>query len=170
MPATPPPFTVDPRTLTVGLTGTVEKTYDGGTAASLASGNYSLGNVFGADDVHIATTAGQYDTATAGTGKTVMVTGLTLGGSKAADYSLAVAGSSGAVGMIDKKLLTVTAANQRVNFGRPHPGDDAELQRLRDRGRPVGADTPAHHHLSTGRLPAGGSLPLATTPPAAAAP
>jgi filamentous hemagglutinin family protein len=99
---------IDRKALTVSLTGTVEKTYDGTTAATLTSGNYVLSGVIGGDVVAVNDLAtGSYDTANAGTGKLVTVTGLGLTGAAAGNY--VVAGSvSGAIGQIDRKILTAT--------------------------------------------------------------
>jgi hypothetical protein len=94
--------TVTPATLTAGLTGTVAKTYDGSTAATLATSNYTLTGVYSGDTVSLNDpTAGTYDTANAGTGKTVTVTGLAISGTSAGDYTLASTAASGAVGTID---------------------------------------------------------------------
>ncbi len=93
--------------LTAGLTGTVSKTYDTTDSAILASGNYTLGNALGSDVVTLNNpTAGTYDTIHAGTGKTVSVSGLTLGGANAGDYQLTANTASGAVGTITRYTLT----------------------------------------------------------------
>lgn len=110
-------LTIDPKTLTPSLTGTVDKTYDGTTDATLALANYSgLGFVSG-DTVRLAGyAAGSYDTKDAGTGKKVSVSGLSLVGSDAGNYQLASADVSGNIGTIDHKSLTVTAENDRVTY------------------------------------------------------
>jgi YDG domain len=70
-------LTVTAAPLTAGLTGTVTKTYDGTTAATLAAANYTLAGVLGSDTVALNNpTAGSYDSSQAGPGKTVTVTGL----------------------------------------------------------------------------------------------
>ena len=57
----------------------VEKTYDGNTTATVAAGDYQLAGVLGLDQVALKNpTAGSYDTKDAGTGKTVLVEGLSL--------------------------------------------------------------------------------------------
>ena len=113
-------ITVGQRTLTAGLTGTVSKGYDGTNTATLASGNYTLSTIYSSDDVSIATTAGTYDTATVGTGKTVSVTGLTLTGAKAGNYMLASSSTSGAVGSVTQRVITITAGNQSQTYGVNH--------------------------------------------------
>jgi filamentous hemagglutinin family protein len=95
-------LTVTPAPLTLSLTGTVSKVFDGSTAATLSSANYSaLSGILSGDTVSVASlpTSGTYDSAAVGTGKTVTVTGLTLSGAQAADYSL-TGSLSGAIGVI----------------------------------------------------------------------
>jgi hypothetical protein len=97
---------IDPKALTASLTGTVEKTYDGATTATLTAANYSLSGVIGADSVTLNDpTSGTYAQKDVGSGLGVTVTGLALSGSKAVDYTLS--GSvTGAVGKIDAKTVT----------------------------------------------------------------
>ena len=110
---------VNPKALTAGLTGTVSKTYDGGPTATLASGNYTLPGVVSGDTVNLNNpTSGTYNTKHQGTGKTVTVTGLSLSGSSATNYTLVNALAAGAIGTITKTNLTVTAAaNAKVYNG-----------------------------------------------------
>ena len=100
---------IDPATLTASLTGTIEKTYDGSTAATLTVSNYSLSGVVGSDSVSLNDpTLGNYDTKNVGTGKTVTVTGVALTGAAAANYVLASTSASGSVGIIDPATLTAS--------------------------------------------------------------
>ncbi len=104
---------ITPKTLTETLIGTVEKTYDGTTDATVAPGNYApLSGVVGSDNVSIATlsSAGTYDTAAVGTGKLVTVTGLTLTGSKAEDYTFSGV-AMGTVGVIENAVVVTGAPN-----------------------------------------------------------
>jgi hypothetical protein len=103
--------TVNQATATAGLTGTVSKNYDGTTAATLAPANYTLSGVVSGDTVTLNNpTSGTYDTRNQGTGKTVTVTGLTISGASAANYTLSSTSASGTVGTINKTNITVTAA------------------------------------------------------------
>ena len=62
--------TVNQATLTAGLTGTVSKTYNGTTTATLASGNYTLSAVVSGDTVTLNNpTSGTYDTKNQGTAR-----------------------------------------------------------------------------------------------------
>jgi filamentous hemagglutinin family protein len=110
--------TIDPAALTVTLTGTVEKTYDGLPAATLTSGNYSLsGTIFEGDQVSLnGPAAGTYDNKNAGSGKTVSVSGLSLGGASAGDYALSSASVSGAVGIIDPASLVISAMSDARTY------------------------------------------------------
>jgi filamentous hemagglutinin family protein len=80
---------IDPKALTAVLIGNVQKAYDGNTAATLASSNYSLPGVIGTDDVSLNDpTNGAYADPSAGTHKTVTVGGLVLSGADAANYTV----------------------------------------------------------------------------------
>lgn len=112
-------ITVGKRTLVTDLTGVVSKIYDGNNTASLNSGNYTLGNVYGSDVLAIANIAGSYNDQNAGTGKNVTVTGLTLTGAKSSNYTLGSTSVTGAVGAIAQKALTLVGlgASDKVYDG-----------------------------------------------------
>ncbi|WP_344711180.1 beta strand repeat-containing protein [Sphingomonas humi] len=100
--------TINQRALVASLTGTVSKTYDGTTAASLAAGNYALSNLVAGDVVGLTSPAnGTFDNRNAGTGKTVSVTGLALAGADAGNYSVNAA-ASGAIGTITQRALVAS--------------------------------------------------------------
>jgi trimeric autotransporter adhesin len=86
-------FNVAAANLTVvsGLTGN-SKVYDGTTSATLSSNNVSLTGVAAGDSGNIALStngyAASFATATVGNGKTVTVSGLSLTGSAAGNYTL----------------------------------------------------------------------------------
>jgi len=102
-----PVGTITAKSLTAGLTGTVSKTYDGTTTATLAAGNYTLPGVLGSDQVTLNDPAsGTYDTKNVGNGKTVSVTGLALSGGDAGDYTLTSTTASAAIGTITPKSIT----------------------------------------------------------------
>lgn len=109
---------INKASLTAALIGTVEKTYDGTTAATLNSGNYSLSGVIGSDGVKLVTpTSGTYADKNASSGKVVTVNGLNLSGTDAGNYTIA-SSVSGNVGVIDKAALTITAtANTKIYDG-----------------------------------------------------
>lgn len=92
---------ITPATLTASLTGSVSKIYDGTSAAALSSANYLLSGVIKGDSVNLNNpSSGSFDTANAGTGKTVSVGGLALTGAAAGNYVLSANSASGAIGEI----------------------------------------------------------------------
>ena len=107
-------YTIAP-TVTPSLTGTVSKTYDGTTDATLVPGNYTLTGVLGGDMVTLNNPAtGTYDNADVGTGKTVTVTGLAISGADAANYTLSSTTANSAVGIITAAAspsLSLTASD-----------------------------------------------------------
>lgn len=101
-------WTITPKTLTIsGLTGN-NKVYDGNTTATL-SGTASLVGIVGSDNVTLSgTPASTFNNKNVGTGKPITVTGYTLTGTKAGNYTLTQ--PTGITGNITAKALTVTGA------------------------------------------------------------
>ena len=100
---------IDPATVAASLTGTVQKVYDGTTAATLSATNYQLTGVLSGDSVALTGPAnGVYDSKDVGTSKIVSVTGLTLLGPDAGNYVLTAPNLSGAVGVIDPAAVTAS--------------------------------------------------------------
>ena len=102
--------TITPASLTADLTGTVSKTYDSTTAATLSGANYGLSGVFGGDTVTVSgPTSGTYAGKDVATGITVTsATGLSLGGAQAGDYTLSNTTATGAVGTITPATVTAS--------------------------------------------------------------
>ena len=90
-----------------GITAS-NKTYDGSTAVTLSTANAAFTGMIPGDNLNITSASGSFADKNAGTGKTVNVTGITLGGADVANYSL---GSTTAAitANISKAPLTVTA-------------------------------------------------------------
>lgn len=111
-------------TLTVGLTGTVTKVYDGTTAATLTNGNYTLSAPIGGDVVtlnHFAN--GTYADKNVGANKQVTVTGLTLSGAAGGNYQLNTTTLAASVGSITTAPLTVAANSvQKTYDGKLYTG------------------------------------------------
>ncbi|HEY5072886.1 MAG TPA: filamentous hemagglutinin N-terminal domain-containing protein [Caulobacteraceae bacterium] len=81
-------LTIDPKALVASLVGTVEKTYDGNTVATLTSANYSLSGVIRGDDVSLNDpTVGVYGNPNVGQ-RRVRVHGLFLTGAAAGNYTV----------------------------------------------------------------------------------
>ncbi len=99
------------KTITASLTGTVSKTYDGNTQASLASANYMISGLEIGDVVNLnEPISGTYDSKDKGLSKTVSVTGLVISGIDAINYQLSSTSVSGTVGAVTAKQLTVNAS------------------------------------------------------------
>jgi filamentous hemagglutinin family protein len=96
--------TITPKALTVTGTTVTSKTYDGTTTATLSGGTLVAGGVIAGDTVTLATQAGTFASANAGTG--IVVTAAdTLGGASAANYTIT---QPTLTGTITAKALTVT--------------------------------------------------------------
>ena len=117
--ASPMAQAITAKPLTVGLTGTATKTYNGTTAVALAAGNYSLPGVVSGDTVNLNNpVSGTYDTRNVGSGKTVSVTGLAISGPSAGNYTLSSTSASGAIGTITP-LTTSCSVVSSVNPSGP---------------------------------------------------
>jgi hypothetical protein len=99
-------ITAKPITVTLNATPLIEKIYNGSTAATLTSTNYSLTGVESGDAVAVSGTA-SYDTKDAGTGKTIMVNSFALSGAQANNYQVSTP-SATVTGTITVKTITPT--------------------------------------------------------------
>lgn len=106
-------YTLAP-TITASLTGSVDKTYDAATTATLAAGNYSQSGEVDGDTVNLNNpTSGTYDNKNVGTGKTVTATGVAVasasnGGKTVYGYQMASTTATDNVGTLTRKDLTVS--------------------------------------------------------------
>ena len=105
--------TITPKAVTPGLTGTVEKVYDGNVTATLTAANYSLSGFISGDTVTVSGTA-TYDTRHVDTAKMVSVGSLALSGTDAGNYILDTDAASAAIGVITPKTLTVTPGSNQT--------------------------------------------------------
>jgi len=109
-------YTLAP-TVTASLIGVVSKTYDGTTNATLGPANYATTGQVDGDTVTLNDPgSGTYDTAHAGTGKTVTVNGLAIanatnGSAIVYGYQLAGTTAQGNVGTITPAPLTISLSN-----------------------------------------------------------
>jgi filamentous hemagglutinin family protein len=109
-------YTLAP-TVTPGLTGTVSKTYDGSTAATLTGANYTVSGAVDGDLITLNNPlSGNFDNANAGTGKNVNVSGIALasaanGAATVYGYQMAAATANANIGTVGKANLTVSTAN-----------------------------------------------------------
>src|SRR5258706_6353369 len=116
-------LTVNPLTLTVWSTGLppANKPYDAGTAATLTIGSPTLNaGVISPDVVSLdsSAAAGTFSDANIGTGKTVQISGLTLTGADAGNYSLT---QPTRTANITTRPITVTVDAQIKPYGASDP-------------------------------------------------
>ncbi len=117
---TQPTFTanITAKALTVSGITASNKVYDGATAATIDTTSAALVGVIGGETVTLDTSgaAGAFATKTVGTGKTVTISGLALGGADAGNYTLT---SPTTTADITAKTLTVSGitANNKVYNG-----------------------------------------------------
>ena len=110
-------LTINPAQITAvpisgSLTGSTSKVYDGTTAATLTPANYSLTGWVSTDGATVSKTSGTFDTANAGTGKTVTVSlagsdYVPTGSTALSNYTLPTV-VSGAIGSITPAPLSVS--------------------------------------------------------------
>ncbi|MEY4272074.1 MAG: hypothetical protein RL250_940, partial [Verrucomicrobiota bacterium] len=82
-----------------------DKIYDGNTSATLNTGSATFTGLILGDTLTVASATGAFVDKNVGTGKTVNVTGLTLGGADLSNYSL-VSSTSTTTAAITKKTIT----------------------------------------------------------------
>ena len=102
------------KALTTTLTGTVSKTYNGNTSATLGTSNYSISGFVGSEGATITQTSGNYNNKNFGTSKSVAVlvsaSDYSATGSTSLDnYTLGTGLISADIGTIAKKNVTLTA-------------------------------------------------------------
>ncbi len=112
-------LTVTPVTSTVTIGGSFtanNKVYSGDTTATGTTTSLTLVGVNGSDNVTIASVTLGFLTAPVGTAKTVVITGVTLGGTDAGLYTVSLTGAPTATANITPKPLTIagsfTASNK----------------------------------------------------------
>jgi filamentous hemagglutinin family protein len=117
-------YTLAP-TIAASLAGTVTKTYDGSSAATLASTNLATSGAINGDTVTLALpTSSSYANANAASAKQVTANGIAIASAKNGTqtvygYQLANSSASAAIGTIAAKSLTITGigATTRVYDG-----------------------------------------------------
>ncbi len=117
------PVTYGPNALSITpfLIGSISKTYDGTTAATLSAGNYSTSGATGADIVTLTSTSATYDNKDVVTDGNVFASGLSISVSSYVDYivhgyKLSSPIASGFIGTISPANLSVSGltANNKV--------------------------------------------------------
>ncbi len=109
-----------PVTISSGLTAN-NKTYNGTTAATLSSNNVVLSGVIGADTNNVSLSTNGYTatfaSAAVGNGKTVTVSGLTLTGSAAGNYTLTQPTLSANITAATVTISSGLTANNKIYNG-----------------------------------------------------
>src|SRR5206468_10860241 len=106
-------LTINTRTVDPSITAS-SKTYDGTTAATITR---SLIGAVSGDDVSLTGGTATFASKTVGTGKTVTATGLSLTGTKAANYVLSSTGAS-TTADISARPLTISATGVNKVYDR----------------------------------------------------
>ena len=110
-------FTINKKTVTVNGITANGKTYDGTTDATLVTSGASFAGLISGDSLTVSAT-GTFADAGAGNGKTVNISGLTLGGASLSNYVLAQSGNqTTTTANISKRAISVKAKNQNVSVG-----------------------------------------------------
>ena len=137
--------TVTPAALTVSGLTALDKVYDATTAAALSTDGAALLGVYSGDTVTLSTSGatGTFVSADAANSITVSVTGLTIGGAQAGDYTLAQPATTA---NITPAVQTVTWATPAgITYGTPL--DNTELNATVT-GVPGGAATGALNYAT----------------------
>lgn len=162
--AAPPTVEVTPKPITVSSSGLTpgNKTYDGDTSVpTLTIGSPSLVGTVTGDVVSLDTSGavGTFDNRNAGTGKTVTISGLTLTGADAGNYSLT---DPNRTASINKLPITVNAATDSKTYdGTTTSGGTPTLSAgtplVAGDTEPTWTQTFATKHAGTGKsiIPAG---------------
>ncbi|WP_264593270.1 YDG domain-containing protein [Sphingobium sp. B1D7B] len=153
--------TIAQKVISGQLSGTITKTYDGTTAATLLP--VSLNGVIAGDAIAVSATSAAYDDRNVGTGKRVTVAGLALSGGDAGNYVLQNSSVAADTGIITARGLLVTLNNASKNQGQADPalrftvggaglvaGDTLSGSAARDAGESVGTYAIRKGSLSAG--------------------
>ncbi len=92
------------------------RTYDGSTAATVNTGNAGFTGMVTGDDLSVSSATGSLLDKNAGTGKTVNITGITLGGGDAGNYTL-LSDTASTTADIAKAAMTITANDASKTAG-----------------------------------------------------
>jgi hypothetical protein len=100
----------------VGGITAANKVYDGATAAALISSGATFSGILGSDVLSVAAAAGEFADKSAGTGKSVSISGITLGGTDAGNYTLSssVGGTTADITRAAIASVTGIAASNKV--------------------------------------------------------
>lgn len=122
--------TITPKALTVASVSALDKVYDGSTAATV--GNATLAGTVAGDQVSLDGMSAAFADRHVGSGKTVTVTGFTLSGSDAGNYSLGTASATTTASITPRALTATGTASDKVYDGNTSatPGPSVTLSGL----------------------------------------
>jgi filamentous hemagglutinin family protein len=98
------------------------KPYDGNTMANLVTSGAIFNGMFSGDVLNVATGTGAFDTKDAATGKTVSISGLSLGGTDAGNYNLISTAASTTADITKLSLLVEAKSTTKVYDGLAYSG------------------------------------------------
>lgn len=107
--------TITPKPISVATVAALDKVYDGSAVATLGGG--TLSGVIEGDTVDLAGMSGSFADRHAGSGKTVTVSGFTLTGSEAGNYSLSTTSATTTASITPRALSAVGTAADKVYDG-----------------------------------------------------
>jgi len=113
-------LTITPKALTLTGLKVADKVYDGTTAATIDNSQVTLGGIIGNDDVSLSSGAGgvSFSDANVGTNKTVDLSGLSLSGAAAGNYTLANTASTTTANIKARQVsLLALAVNSKTYDG-----------------------------------------------------
>ncbi len=109
-------FTINKMPVTVSGITAQNKTYDGTTGVSFATGSAAFAGLCAGDSLTVSVT-GAFADASAGNGKTVNISGYTLGGDSLQNYVISQTGNQPtATANITKRPISIRAKNQSVSL------------------------------------------------------
>ncbi|HEY0957333.1 MAG TPA: YDG domain-containing protein, partial [Roseateles sp.] len=97
---------ITPASISAIVFGTQDKVYDGGTTATLGSAQFT--GIQGSDQLSVASYTASFLDKQVGSGKTVNVSSLTLGGTDAGNYLLASSTATSSASITPKAITAVT--------------------------------------------------------------
>ena len=116
-------LTIKPREVTVSGIKAEDKTYDGTTKATLDFSNVTINDAVDGDDLTVSA-EGMFEDANVCTDKNVTLSGMTLGGESAANYTLAAEGqqtkATASISALDVTVKIVGASNTAVYDSQEH--------------------------------------------------
>ena len=162
-------FSINKKNVTVSGITACNKVYNRSTTATINTDNASFDGLLDGDALTVSAT-GTFDNMNVGTGKTVTISNLALGGTSAGNYQLADSGQQASTTAdITAKALAVTAEAKTKVYGTDDPaltytydglinGDSFTGALTREEGSDVGT-----YAIAQGTLTAGGNYAITYT-------